>query len=63
MPETKQIRTIKDLDEKQRRMINAKGDGTICECGSKEFFLAPIVNIRCNECKQPLPTLKHTSNE
>lgn len=25
-----------------------------CKCGSEEFFLAPIVHIRCNNCKTPL---------
>jgi hypothetical protein len=23
-------------------------------CGSEEFFMAPIVNIRCYKCRQPL---------
>jgi hypothetical protein len=25
-----------------------------CSCGSKEFYMAPIVSIRCAECNKPL---------
>jgi hypothetical protein len=59
-----EIYTIEKMKELQRNsdepesyrnvLLLDKGDGVVCECGSKEFFFAPIVHVRCNKCKRPV---------
>jgi hypothetical protein len=52
-----EILTIKDFSKQQLKILNAKKTGELCICGSKEVFLAPIVHLRCNKCKQPIPNI------
>lgn len=38
--------------------INPNNGLEVCECGSLEYFYAPIVKVRCLNCKKPLPNIK-----
>lgn len=60
------IKCYEDIYEKRLKQSDKMGAKAILgvieelkkklphSCGSEEFYLAPIVNIRCAKCNQPL---------
>jgi len=38
----------------KKKSKNKQGEWIVCDCGSVEFFFAPIVNLRCAKCIKPL---------